>query len=99
MVNLVNAYCLVHPEVRITCAHQSGTNAKTTVVRTPGGCSLRENIVTLFGAKQMQQLLPFVQSTPETHASTKTKVAAQCTRIMIFLARLLTHSVTTRCRV
>jgi hypothetical protein len=39
--------------------------AKTTVVRTPGGCTLREIIVTLFGTKQMQQLMPFDRQFPD----------------------------------
>ena len=52
---VVQAYALMSKSVRILCTHQSGKYGRTNVLHTRGGpeATVRENIVTVFGAKMM----------------------------------------------
>ncbi|XP_065540429.1 mismatch repair endonuclease PMS2 [Lathamus discolor] len=64
MVQLLQAYCIVSKGVRINCTNQVGQGKKSSVVSTTGNPSLKENIGAVFGQKQLQSLIPFVQLPP-----------------------------------
>ncbi|NXL58891.1 PMS2 endonuclease, partial [Chordeiles acutipennis] len=64
MVQVLQAYCIVSKGVRINCTNQVGQGKKSPVVSTTGSPSLKENIGAVFGQKQLQSLIPFVQLPP-----------------------------------
>ncbi|NXF44454.1 PMS2 endonuclease, partial [Oceanites oceanicus] len=64
MVQVLQAYCIVSKGVRINCTNQVGQGKKSSVVSTTGSPSLKENIGAVFGQKQLQSLMPFVQLPP-----------------------------------
>ncbi|NXI50555.1 PMS2 endonuclease, partial [Chloroceryle aenea] len=64
MVQVLQAYCIVSKGVRINCTNQVGQGKKNSVVSTTGSPSLKENIGAVFGQKQLQSLIPFVQLPP-----------------------------------
>ncbi|NXC23969.1 PMS2 endonuclease, partial [Campylorhamphus procurvoides] len=64
MVQLLQAYCIVSRGVRINCTNQVGQGKKSSVISTAGSPSLKENIGAVFGQKQLQSLIPFVQVPP-----------------------------------
>ncbi|XP_028940561.1 mismatch repair endonuclease PMS2, partial [Antrostomus carolinensis] len=64
MVQVLQAYCIVSKGVRINCTNQVGQGKKSPVVSTAGSPSLKENIGAVFGQKQLQSLIPFVQLPP-----------------------------------
>ncbi|NXK92449.1 PMS2 endonuclease, partial [Formicarius rufipectus] len=64
MVQLLQAYCIVSKGVRINCTNQVGQGKKSCVISTAGSPSLKENIGAVFGQKQLQSLIPFVQVPP-----------------------------------
>ncbi|NWR95428.1 PMS2 endonuclease, partial [Furnarius figulus] len=64
MVQLLQAYCIVSKGVRINCTNQVGQGRKSSVISTAGSPSLKENIGAVFGQKQLQSLIPFVQVPP-----------------------------------
>uniref|UniRef100_A0ACB8FL17 Mismatch repair endonuclease pms2 n=1 Tax=Sphaerodactylus townsendi TaxID=933632 RepID=A0ACB8FL17_9SAUR len=61
MVQVLQAYCIISTGVRINCTNQVGQGKKQLVVGTSGSLSLKENIGAIFGQKQLQSLIPFVQ--------------------------------------
>ncbi|XP_048817843.1 mismatch repair endonuclease PMS2 isoform X2 [Lagopus muta] len=64
MVQILQAYCIISEGVRINCTNQVGQGKKSPVVSTAGGLNLKENIGAVFGKKQLQSLIPFVQLPP-----------------------------------
>ncbi|KAM9179368.1 mismatch repair endonuclease PMS2 [Mergus octosetaceus] len=64
MVQILQAYCIIAKGVRINCTNQVGQGKKSSVVSTTGSPSLKENIGAVFGQKQLQSLIPFVQLPP-----------------------------------
>ncbi|XP_064529127.1 mismatch repair endonuclease PMS2 isoform X3 [Pseudopipra pipra] len=64
MVQLLQAYCIGSKGVRINCTNQVGQGRKSCVISTAGSPSLKENIGAVFGQKQLQSLIPFVQLPP-----------------------------------
>ncbi|KAI6076466.1 Basic leucine zipper and W2 domain-containing protein 2 [Aix galericulata] len=64
MVQILQAYCIISKGVRINCTNQVGQGKKSSVVSTAGSPSLKENIGAVFGQKQLQSLIPFVQLPP-----------------------------------
>ncbi|XP_062444681.1 mismatch repair endonuclease PMS2 isoform X2 [Rhea pennata] len=64
MVQILQAYCIVSKGVRINCTNQVGQGKKNSVISTTGSPSLKENIGAVFGQKQLQSLIPFVQLPP-----------------------------------
>ncbi|XP_053131769.1 mismatch repair endonuclease PMS2 isoform X2 [Hemicordylus capensis] len=64
MVQVLQAYCIISTGVRINCTNQVGQGKKQAVVSTSGGSALKENIGAIFGQKQLQSLVPFVQLPP-----------------------------------
>ncbi|XP_054850801.1 mismatch repair endonuclease PMS2 [Eublepharis macularius] len=61
MVQVLQAYCIISTDVRINCTNQVGQGKKQPVLGTRGSPSLKENIGAVFGQKQLQSLIPFVQ--------------------------------------
>ncbi|XP_062999127.1 mismatch repair endonuclease PMS2 [Elgaria multicarinata webbii] len=64
MVQVLQAYCIISAGVRINCTNQVGQGKKQPVVCTTGSSTLKENIGAIFGQKQVQSLVPFVQLPP-----------------------------------
>uniref|UniRef100_A0A8C2TRZ5 Mismatch repair endonuclease PMS2 n=1 Tax=Coturnix japonica TaxID=93934 RepID=A0A8C2TRZ5_COTJA len=64
MVQTLQAYCIISKGVRFNCTNQVGQGKKSPVVSTAGGPNLKENIGAVFGNKQLQSLVPFVQLPP-----------------------------------
>ncbi|XP_067316641.1 mismatch repair endonuclease PMS2 [Anolis sagrei] len=64
MVQVLQAYCIISTGVRITCTNQVGQGKKQPVVCTNGNSKVKENIGAIFGQKQVQSLIPFVQLPP-----------------------------------
>ncbi|GLV44795.1 Pms2 [Carabus blaptoides fortunei] len=56
MCQLLYAYCIVAENVRIHCTNQTKKGARSTVVSTQGK-NFKENIISLFGLKQMDTLI------------------------------------------
>ncbi|XP_070617318.1 mismatch repair endonuclease PMS2 [Erythrolamprus reginae] len=64
MVQILQAYCIISTGVRINCTNQVGQGKKQAIVSTSGNSTLKENIGAIFGHKQVQTLIPFVQLPP-----------------------------------
>ncbi|XP_021110395.1 mismatch repair endonuclease PMS2 isoform X2 [Heterocephalus glaber] len=64
MVQVLHAYCIISAGIRVSCTNQLGQGKRQPVVCTSGSTSLKENIGSVFGQKQLQSLLPFVQLPP-----------------------------------
>ncbi|KAI7797189.1 putative mismatch repair endonuclease PMS2, partial [Triplophysa rosa] len=64
MVFVLQSYCIISTGVRITCTNQIGQGKRTTILCTSGSNSVRDNIGAVFGPKQLQSLIPFVQISP-----------------------------------
>lgn len=56
MLQLLYGYCLVSTGIRILCSNTTKNN-KITVVATQGGNSVKENIICVFGIKQLENLI------------------------------------------
>ncbi|XP_005879477.1 PREDICTED: mismatch repair endonuclease PMS2 [Myotis brandtii] len=64
MVHVLHAYCIISSGVRVSCTNQVGQGKRQPVVGTSGSSSIRDNIGSVFGQKQLQSLIPFVQLPP-----------------------------------
>ncbi|KAI4807483.1 hypothetical protein KUCAC02_027289 [Chaenocephalus aceratus] len=64
MIHILQSYCIISTGVRITCSNQNGQAKRSTVLSTSGSQSMRDNIGAIFGAKQLQSILPFQQVSP-----------------------------------
>ncbi|XP_030652305.1 mismatch repair endonuclease PMS2 isoform X6 [Nomascus leucogenys] len=64
MVQVLNAYCIISAGIRVSCTNQLGQGKRQPVVCTGGSPSIKENIGSVFGQKQLQSLIPFVQLPP-----------------------------------
>ncbi|XP_027465831.2 mismatch repair endonuclease PMS2 isoform X4 [Zalophus californianus] len=64
MVQVLHAYCIISAGVRVSCSNQVGQGKRQPVVCTSGSASIKENIASVFGQKQLQSLIPFVQLPP-----------------------------------
>ncbi|KAM7527075.1 hypothetical protein LguiB_030485 [Lonicera macranthoides] len=58
LISLLNAYALVANGVRIVCTNTTGKNVKSTVLKTQGSGSLKDNIITVFGMSTFNCLEP-----------------------------------------
>ncbi|CAK6446377.1 unnamed protein product [Pipistrellus nathusii] len=64
MVHVLHAYCIISSGIRISCTNQVGQGKRQPVVGTSGSASIRDNIGSVFGQKQLQSLIPFAQLPP-----------------------------------
>ncbi|KAG8446925.1 hypothetical protein GDO86_014395 [Hymenochirus boettgeri] len=70
MAQVLQAYCIISTGVRISCTNQVGQGKKNPVVCSSGTMgSVKENIGAVFGQKQLQSLIPFVQLSPSETVS------------------------------
>ncbi|XP_053638036.2 mismatch repair endonuclease PMS2 [Cherax quadricarinatus] len=63
MIQILYSYCLISTGVRITCTNHDGKGKKTVVVSTSGHPTVKDNISSVFGARQVSSLLEFQQKT------------------------------------
>ncbi|XP_039630904.1 mismatch repair endonuclease PMS2 [Polypterus senegalus] len=64
MVQVLQAYCIISTNVRISCTNQVGAGKKNMVLCTSGSPHLKDNISAVFGPKQLQSIIPFHQLPP-----------------------------------
>ncbi|XP_069889614.1 mismatch repair endonuclease PMS2 isoform X2 [Dipodomys merriami] len=64
MVQVLQAYCIISAGIRVSCTNQLGQGKRQPVVCNSGGSSVKENIGSVFGQKQLQSLIPFIQLPP-----------------------------------
>uniref|UniRef100_A0A8C5K7M1 MutL C-terminal dimerisation domain-containing protein n=1 Tax=Jaculus jaculus TaxID=51337 RepID=A0A8C5K7M1_JACJA len=64
MVQVLQAYCIISTGIRVNCTNQLAQGKRQPVVCTSGNSSIKENIGCVFGQKQLQSLIPFVQMAP-----------------------------------
>jgi DNA mismatch repair protein PMS2 len=57
MVQMLQGYCLISTGVRISCYNHTGKGKRQLVLATSGGSSVKENIVSVFGQKQVLSIL------------------------------------------
>ncbi|GJQ68718.1 hypothetical protein Trydic_g17253 [Trypoxylus dichotomus] len=62
MCQLLYAYCLVSVNIKITCSNQ--TKASKTIIMATQASSVRENIINVFGAKQISNLIDITVAEP-----------------------------------
>eukprot|EP00092_Neocalanus_flemingeri_P020745 GFUD01022480.1.p1 GENE.GFUD01022480.1~~GFUD01022480.1.p1 ORF type:complete len:889 (+),score=246.43 GFUD01022480.1:99-2765(+) len=59
LVSVLSAYGLVSSGVRIKATNSKARGAKTVVIHTQGSDNIRENLVNIFGSKQVASVRPF----------------------------------------
>ena len=64
MVQLLQGYCLVRPDVRFSCVNTTGGGRSSAVLRTKGKQDVAAVISVLFGHKQLQSLVPYTSAAP-----------------------------------
>ncbi|XP_066198394.1 mismatch repair endonuclease PMS2 isoform X3 [Saccopteryx leptura] len=64
MVHVLHAYCIIPLGIRLSCTNQVGQGKRQSVVGTGGSCSVKDNLGSVFGQKQLQSLVPFAQLPP-----------------------------------
>ncbi|XP_059555246.1 mismatch repair endonuclease PMS2 isoform X4 [Myotis daubentonii] len=57
MVHVLHAYCIISSGVRVSCTNQVGQGKRQPVVGTSGSSSIRDNIGSVFGQKQVSRLV------------------------------------------
>lgn len=57
MCQLLYAYCLVCKNIRFSCTNQTNKSSVNSVVVTEGASTVRENIINVFGTKQLSTLI------------------------------------------
>lgn len=65
MCQLLYAYCLVCKNIRFSCINQTNKNSINTVVTTEGAATVRENIISVFGTKQLSTLIDVQMVLPD----------------------------------
>ncbi|KAG0057112.1 Mismatch repair endonuclease pms2 [Gryganskiella cystojenkinii] len=58
-IGLIQAYALIVPNVRISCVSQTDKKPAVTYISTSGNASVRQNIINVFGAKAMVDVIEF----------------------------------------
>ncbi|XP_054722911.1 mismatch repair endonuclease PMS2-like [Uloborus diversus] len=64
MVHLLTAYCVISLDRRITCTHITDKGKKSVVLSTNSSENLRNNMLSVFGSKQVNQLMEITQLEP-----------------------------------
>lgn len=90
LISVMSAYGLVSSGVRIMVTNSKAKGGRTVVVHTQGSPSLRENMVNIFGTKQMTTVRPFAQVdlTEEDMAKANLRLhgALPCVRLEGFIS-------------
>ncbi|XP_072415911.1 mismatch repair endonuclease PMS2 [Chiloscyllium punctatum] len=92
MAQVLQAYCIISTGIRINCTNQVGQGKRNPVFCTSGCTTLKENISALFGSKQLQNVIPFVQQSPseaicEDYGINSTDIPVKLYRITGFVSR------------
>ncbi|EDV36587.1 uncharacterized protein Dana_GF11871 [Drosophila ananassae] len=69
MCQILQAYCLVTKGVRILCSNQTPKGAKTVVLQTHSARDVLANISSIFGARQVADLVPLKSPFEKGHLS------------------------------
>ncbi|XP_035233556.1 mismatch repair endonuclease PMS2-like, partial [Stegodyphus dumicola] len=64
MLQLLTAYCLISTNKRISCTNITDKGKKNVVLSTNNSQNFKDNIICIFGAKQMSSLMEVVQHLP-----------------------------------
>ncbi|CAG9863016.1 unnamed protein product [Phyllotreta striolata] len=65
MCQLLYAYCLVSKGIKFTCSNTTDKGSKNVIVSTDGQNTVRENIINVFGPKQISDLINVELVTPD----------------------------------
>ncbi|RZC32950.1 mismatch repair endonuclease PMS2 [Asbolus verrucosus] len=65
MCQLLYAYCLVSKGIKFSCTNTRNKGSKNTVVSTEGLNTVKENIINVFGARQISSLIEIEMVKPE----------------------------------
>ncbi|KAJ8974600.1 hypothetical protein NQ317_019345 [Molorchus minor] len=65
MCQLLYAYCLVSKRIKFSCTNLTNKGSKSTVVATDGHETVRENVINIFGAKQISTLIDVELTIPD----------------------------------
>ncbi|XP_060521069.1 mismatch repair endonuclease PMS2 isoform X2 [Cylas formicarius] len=65
MCTLLYAYCLIPNGIKFTCTNVTENGTKSTIVATEGNKTVRENIISVFGVKQLSSLIDVELVVPE----------------------------------
>lgn len=65
MCQLLYAYCLVCKNIRFSCTNQTNKNSISNVMTTEGASTVRENIISIFGIKQLSTLINVELTAPD----------------------------------
>ncbi|KAF5287266.1 hypothetical protein FQR65_LT02139 [Abscondita terminalis] len=74
MCQLFYAYCLVSKGIKFTCTNQNKIGPRNTVISTEGVNTVRENIISVFGTKQVQSLVQVDMIEPDEEILTDYKL-------------------------
>ncbi|XP_023016312.2 mismatch repair endonuclease PMS2 isoform X1 [Leptinotarsa decemlineata] len=94
MCQLLYAYCLVSKGIKFTCTNVTSKGVKTTVVATDGKQSVRENVINIFGSKQISSLIDVEVAMPDDHISSEFGVKLAAEEQLPFTFEFLISSVT-----
>ncbi|EDV28247.1 uncharacterized protein TRIADDRAFT_21244 [Trichoplax adhaerens] len=64
MIHVLQSYAIISIGLRLTCNNQPVKNKRITVLSCQSNKGLKENIVDIFGPKQVSSLIPFVTHAP-----------------------------------
>lgn len=64
MCNLLYAYCLLPNGIKYSCSNTTANGAKTSLVATEGHKTVRQNVISVFGLKQLASLVDVPMSLP-----------------------------------
>ncbi|RDD42073.1 DNA mismatch repair protein pms1 [Trichoplax sp. H2] len=64
MIHVLQSYAIISIGLRLTCNNQPEKNKRITVLSCQSNKGLKENIVDIFGPKQVSSLIPFVTHAP-----------------------------------
>ncbi|XP_056641281.1 mismatch repair endonuclease PMS2 isoform X1 [Diorhabda sublineata] len=65
LCQLLYGYCLVSKGIKFICTNTTGTGSKSTVTSTDGKETVRDNIVNVFGTRQIASLIDVVLKHPD----------------------------------
>ncbi|KAF5272790.1 hypothetical protein FQA39_LY07817 [Lamprigera yunnana] len=74
MCQLLYAYCLVSKGVKFTCTNMTRGQVRSVFVSTEGSNSVRENVISVFGTKQITSLLEINMIDPEEDVLNEYKI-------------------------
>ncbi|KAB0792495.1 hypothetical protein PPYR_14454 [Photinus pyralis] len=92
MCQMLQAYCLVAKGVKFTCVNETNNSPRSTVICTEGSSSVRDNIMHVFGPKQVHLLSDVKMIDPDESVLEEYKVRASPREPLPFNFELLISS-------